>query len=119
MDYNYLKQVKDSGEVTEIFKNKEAERIYKKEKYILKECKKDNYSLFKNIGAGPLKYVKDVNNKIKELNEIITLLKNSDENLNISTINIDEMIEKQKEVKDSREMIKTIIRDGSVHKINK
>ena len=56
MDYEYLKQLKNSDYVTEEFKKKEAERLYKKEKYILKECKKDNYFLFKNIGPDPLKY---------------------------------------------------------------
>ena len=118
-DYDYLKLVKNSNDVPENIKNKEAERIYKKGKYILKECKKDNYFLFKNLGDGPLKYLKDINKKIEELNEIMALLKNSDGNLNLSTINIDEMIEKQKRVKDSRETLKNILRDGTIHKINK
>ena len=119
MDYEYLKQLKNSDYVTEEFKKKEAERLYKKEKYILKECKKDNYFLFKNIGPDPLKYLKDINKKIEEINEIITLLKNSDKNLNVPTINIDEMIEKQKRVKDSREILKRITREGTIHKMNK
>ena len=118
-DYDYLKLVKNSNDVPENIKNKEAERIYKKGKYILKECKKDNYFLFKNLGDGPLKYLKDINKKIEELNEIMALLKNSDGNLNLSTINIDEMIEKQKRVKDSRETLKNILREGTIHKINK
>ena len=49
----------------------------------------------------------------------MALLKNSDGNLNLSTINIDEMIEKQKRVKDSRETLKNILREGTIHKINK
>ena len=119
MDYDYLKQLKNSDYVTEEFKKKEAERLYKKEKYILKEGKKDNYFLFKNLGPDPLKYLKDINKKIEEINEIITILKNSDNNLNVPTINIDEMIEKQKRVKDSREMLKRITREGTIHKMNK
>lgn len=119
MDYDYLKQLKYSDYVTEEFKKKEAERLYKKEKYILKECKKDNYFLFKNLGPDPLKYLKDINKKIEEINEIITLLKNSDNNLIVPTINIDEMIEKQKRVKDSREILKRITREGTIHKMNK
>lgn len=119
MDYDYLKQLKYSDYVTEEFKKKEAERLYKKEKYILKECKKDNYFLFKNLAPDPLKYLKDINKKIEETNEIITLLKNSDNNLIVPTINIDEMIEKQKRVKDSREMLKRITREGTIHKMNK
>ena len=63
--------------------------------------------------------LKDINKKIEELNEIMALLKNSDGNLNLSTINIDEMIEKQKRVKDSRETLKNILREGTIHKINK
>lgn len=116
---NYLMKVKKNADITEDTKNQEAKNVYKNVSLILNECKKDNYFLFKEPTDKSLEYLKSINNKIENLNELISNLRISDEEVKIPIIEINKMIEKQKERRDSREVLKTIIRDGRIHEKSK
>ena len=116
---NYLMKVKKNADITEDTKNQEAKSVYKNVSSILNECKKDNYFLFKKPTDKSLEYLKSINNKIENLNELISNLRTSDEEVKIPIIEINKMIEKQKERRDSREVLKTIIRDGLIHEKSK
>lgn len=112
-------KVKKNADITEDTKNQEAKSVYKNVSSILNECKKDNYFLFKKPTDKSLEYLKSINNKIENLNELISNLRTSDEEVKIPIIEINKMIEKQKERRDSREVLKTIIRDGRIHEKSK
>jgi len=116
---NYLMKVKKNADITEDTKNQEAKNVYKNVSLILNECKKDSYFLFKEPTDKSLEYLKSINNKIENLNELISNLRISDEEVKIPIIEINKMIEKQKERRDSREVLKTIIRDGRIHEKSK